>query len=104
MELDKMIKEKCTLKEINTLSLLKLYKYSNMLFITSFGQIIGKPYNDPEGNQISSHIRLTDVIIISNGIKTNYGDFTFTLFIDQIIAISPIDKDVFLAQIKIESH
>ena len=102
MELEKMIKEKSTLKEVNFFSLLKLYKYSNMLFITSFGQIIGKPYNNPEGNPISSHILLTDVIIISNGNKTNYGNFTFNIFIDQIIAVSPIDRDVFLSQIEIE--
>lgn len=104
MELDKMIKEKSTLKEINFLTLLKVYKYCNMLFITSFGQIIGKPYDNPEGNQVSSHILLSDVIIISNGTKNNYGNFTFTLFIDQIIAVSPIDRDVFLSQIEIGSN
>jgi len=100
MEYNELLKTKCTLKEYSFLALLIANDYADSLFLTSFGQVIGKPYKDPEGNYISSQISLTDVIIINNnGVKTNYTDFTFTLFIDQVIAMTPIDRDYFLSQL-----
>jgi len=104
LELGTFIKEKCTLKELGIFGNLKANGFSDTLFLTGYGYIIGKPYEDVdiESNAeiISSYITLSDVIIIRDGVVTTFSDFVFTLYVDQIIATSPIDRDSFLSQMQ----
>lgn len=99
MEYKQIVREKCTLKEFHFLSLLSTYNYSDMLFITSYGQVIGKPYKETDEFEVASQIILSDVIIINNaGIKTVYHGSVFNLFIDQVIMMMQIDRENFLSQ------
>lgn len=98
---DKNLKAKASLKEMITLTLLK---NEDTLFLTSAGSILGKPYT-ANADLISSYILLTDVVIIStySPLKTTtFKGSYFQLAIDQITAITPIDRDSFLSQL--QSH
>lgn len=103
MTYPEMIKEKCTLKEIDVLSVLKIHNFEEMLFLTSYGYIIGKPYAniDEQGKQeIQSSILLENVTIIHENQNSNFKDGTFYLYIDQIIGMWQIDRDSFLSQMQ----
>ncbi|MBK5243667.1 MAG: hypothetical protein JJE18_01340 [Eubacteriaceae bacterium] len=103
MEYSTLSKEKCSLKEFNILGNLEMNNYSDMLFLTSYGYIIGKPFKSEEEEadpSIYSHIILSEVIIVRDTQVTNFSGPIFLLYIDQIIATTPIDRDSFLAQIE----
>ncbi|HEY5555961.1 hypothetical protein [Acetobacterium sp.] len=104
MEYSTLSKEKCSLKEFNILGNLEMNNYSDMLFLTSYGYIIGKPFNSEEEVEkdpaIYSHIILSDVVIVRDTQVTNFNGPIFLLYIDQIIATTPIDRKSFLNQMQ----
>lgn len=99
MELEKIIKEKCSLKEFEIIAVIRSYKQDDFLFITPNGYLIGKLYLEEEP-MISSFLKLTDVVHINGGITNSFNNFIFDLAVNQIIAVSPIDREAFFAQIK----
>lgn len=104
MNLETLIKEKCTLKELGIYTNLKTHDFTDMLFLTSYGYIIGTPYVEPDipetAEVISSYIILSNVVIVRDDKATFFNGKTFFLYVDQIIATSPIDRDSFLQQLK----
>ncbi|MPM42975.1 hypothetical protein SDC9_89647 [bioreactor metagenome] len=99
MELEKIIKEKCTLKDFETLAILRTLTSSEYLFSTANGFILGKPYFE-ENTLVSSFLMLTEVVMLTNNKNINFSNSIFYLSIDQIIAFSPIERDSFLHQLQ----
>jgi len=101
VSIENIIKEKCTLKDFQIVSVFKTYEQNDdFLFITPNGYLIGKP-NFEEQYEVSSFILLSDVIHIANGNKNIFNGSVFHLAVDQIIALSPIVRDSFLSELKL---
>ena len=98
MEIEQLIREKCTLKDIEFSAFLTNIIDGDVLFLTPAGLIIGKPYKDGS-KTVFSQVLLTDVAFIKNGTVNNLVGTTFALYSDQVIGMTPVDRKSFLEQL-----